>query len=89
MVRCTGETVRRLETRLKEHQKACRVGTEAMSAVAEHICMHKHQHPIKWEETIILDQARGHRELLEISKPTNSEHQLILITNEYGLCTMV
>ena len=55
VVRCTGETVRRLKTRLKDHQKVYRVGTEAMSAVAEHICMHKHQHPIKWEETNMLD----------------------------------
>ena len=32
-----GETVRRLETRLKEHQKACREGTMATLAVAEHM----------------------------------------------------
>ena len=26
--------------------------------------MHKHQHPIKWEETTIVDQASRHQELL-------------------------
>ena len=61
--RCTGSfavahqgTFRSLETRLKEHWKACREGTTGSSVVAEH--MHRHQRPIKWEETAIVDQAR-------------------------------
>ena len=57
-----GKTVRRLHTRLQEHQKACQEGSTALSAVAEHV--YQHQHPIQWEETSIVDQARGHRELL-------------------------
>ena len=56
------ETIKRLKTSLKEHQKACREGTSAVLAVAEH--MHKHQHPIKGVETAIVDQTTGHQELL-------------------------
>ena len=46
-----GETVRSLETRLKEHQKACREGTTATSAVTEH--MHKHQHPTNGRKQLL------------------------------------
>ena len=56
-----GETIRQLETRMKEHQDACERGTLEKSAVAEH-ALERH-HPIKWEDTAILDQARGHKEL--------------------------
>ena len=56
------KTARRLHTRFQEHQKACQEGSTALSAVAEHA--YQHQHPIQWEETSIVDQARGHRELL-------------------------
>ena len=57
-----GETVRRLETRMKEHQDACRRGMVERSAIAEHAW--ENQHPIKWEETEIVDQARRPKELL-------------------------
>ena len=57
-----GETKRRLETRLREHQEACRKGTLEKSAVAEHAW--KDHHTIKWEETAVVDMARHPRELL-------------------------
>ena len=57
----TGTKIICQQTRQMSEQSV-REGTIAMSAVAEH--MHKHQHLIKWGETIILDQARGHWELL-------------------------
>ena len=50
--------VRSLKTRLKEHQQVCREGTTASSDVVEQ--MHRHQQPIKWEETTVADQPRGH-----------------------------
>ena len=56
-----GETKRRLETRLKEHQDACKRGMMEKSAVAEHAW--EHHHPIHWEETTVLDHGRG-QELL-------------------------
>ena len=43
------ETKRRLETRLKEHQDACRKGALEKSSVAEHAW--RNHHPIKWEDT--------------------------------------
>ena len=57
----TGETKRRLETRLKEHRDACERGMMEKSAVAEHAW--EHHHPIHWEETTVLDHGRG-QELL-------------------------
>ena len=57
-----GETVRRLETRMKEHRDACQKGALEKSAVAEHAW--KNHHPIKWEEATVIDQARTNKELL-------------------------
>ena len=57
-----GETIRRLETRMKEHQDACKKGTLEKSAVAEHAW--ESHHTIRWEETAILTQARRHKELM-------------------------
>ena len=59
---CIGETRRRLETRLREHQEACRKGTLEKSAVTEHTW--KDHHAIKWDKTIVVDVARHPRELL-------------------------
>ena len=56
-----GETIRRLETRMREHQDACERGTFEKSAVAEHAW--KRHHPIKWEDTTVLAQAKGYKEL--------------------------
>ena len=47
---------------MTEHQDACRRGMVERSAIAEHAW--ENQHPIKWEETEIVDQARGPKELL-------------------------
>ena len=58
----SGEMARRLETKMKEHQDACRKGTLEKSAVVEHA--RENHHPIKWEETSIVDQARRPKELL-------------------------
>ena len=60
--RYIGETVRRLETRMKEHQDACQKGTLEKSVLAEHAW--ENRHPIKWEEATVIDQARTLKELL-------------------------
>ena len=56
-----GETARRLETRMKKHQDACCRGLLEKSAVAEHAW--EHHHPIKWEDTTVIDRARRPKEL--------------------------
>ena len=57
-----GETVRRLETRVKEHRDACQKGALKKSALAEHAS--KNHHPIKWEDVSVVDRARTAKELL-------------------------
>ena len=57
-----GETLRRLETRMKEHRDACQKGTLEKSALAEHAW--ENHHPIRWEETTVIDQARTPKELM-------------------------
>ncbi len=52
---CVGETTRRLEQRIKEHQDACKRGDEKVSAIAEHAW--QQHHLIKWEEVRIVDRA--------------------------------
>ncbi len=56
-----GETTRRLEQRVKEHQDACNRGDEKVSAIAEHAW--QQHHPIKWEEVRVVDRASKNREL--------------------------
>ena len=57
-----GETMRRLETRVKEHRHACRKGALEKSALAEHAWTN--HHPIKWEEVSMIDWARTAKELV-------------------------
>ena len=57
-----GETVRRLETKVKEHRDACQKGALEKSALAEHAWMN--HHPIKWEEVSMIVWARTAKELL-------------------------
>ena len=57
-----GKTVRRLETRMKEHWDACQKGALEKSALAEHAW--ESHHLIKWEEATVVDQARSPKELL-------------------------
>ena len=57
-----GETVRRLETRLKEHIDTCEKGMWERSAMAEHAWVEGHR--ILWEEASIVDRARSRTELL-------------------------
>ena len=57
-----GEIIRRLETRLKEHQEALKRGMTEKSAVAEHAW--DKEHSIIWKEASIIDRARRHKELL-------------------------
>ena len=47
---------------MKEHKDACDRGQLEKSAIAEHAW--KHDHPIEWNDTQVLDQASGHKELL-------------------------
>ena len=56
-----GETIRRLETRMKEHKDACEKGLTERSAVAEH-AWNEH-HPIEWKAAAIVDKAKGRKEL--------------------------
>ena len=58
----TGETVRQLEARLKEHRNAWQKGALEKSALAEHAW--KNHHPIKWEKVSMVDWARTAKELL-------------------------
>ena len=55
------ETTRKLETRLKEHRDAHNKGNTETLAVAEHVC--NTLHSIQWDETTIVGQARGTKEL--------------------------
>ena len=57
-----GETVRRLQTRMKEHWDACKKGALEKSALAEHAW--ESHHPINWEGITVVDQARTPKELL-------------------------
>ena len=57
-----GKAIKRLETRMKEHQDACKKGTLSKSAVAEHTW--ERHHTIRWEETAVLTQVRRHEELI-------------------------
>ena len=57
-----GETIRRLETRIKEHRTACMRGEVEKSALAEHAW--EEQHPILWEEVTVEDQVMRQKELL-------------------------
>ena len=57
-----GETKRRLETRLREHQDACRTQSLQKSAVAEH-AWGSHHH-INWKDTSVINRARRPEELL-------------------------
>ena len=51
-----------LETHTKEHRAATRWGETEKSAIAEHTW--GQQHPILWEETSVLDQAKNNTTLL-------------------------
>ena len=53
-----GETIRRLETKIKD---ACRKGEINESAIAEHVW--GLQHPIKWDEVAIIDKSDRMMEL--------------------------
>ena len=57
-----GETKRSLETRLKEHQAACRRGEMEKSAIAEHAWTKRHCPD--WDNISIIDQARDNTTLL-------------------------
>ncbi len=56
-----GETTRRLEQRVKEHQDVCKRGDEKVSVIAEHAW--QQHHPIKWEEVRVVDRASKNCEL--------------------------
>ena len=58
----TGKTIRRLETRIKEHKDACNQQQIEKSAVAEHAW--EEDHPNEWSGTSIMEHARGYKELL-------------------------
>ena len=56
-----GETTRRLQQRVNEHQDACKKGDEKSSAIAQHAW--KEHHPILWKEAKIIDKANKTTEL--------------------------
>ena len=47
---------------MKEHRNACQKGALEKPALAKHAW--ESHHPIKWEETTVVDQARTPKELL-------------------------
>ena len=51
-----GETVRRREARVMEHQVACQKGTLQKSALAEHAW--ESHHLIKWKDVTVIDRTR-------------------------------
>ena len=51
---CIVETIRRLETRMKEHQNACKRGETERSTIVEHAWSEHHQ--IDWEGEAIVDR---------------------------------
>ena len=54
--------MRRLETRIKEHEDACKKGMTEISAIAEHAWTTNHA--IERNEMTVLDQARRRKELM-------------------------
>ena len=57
-----GKTIQRLETRLKEHRDACKRAQTGKSAIVEHAW--RNGHSIRWDDVVVLDHAKRHRELL-------------------------
>jgi len=51
-----GKTIRTLETRIKEHKKACREADYSKSAIAEHAWTEHHQ--VDWDGVRILDNTQ-------------------------------
>ena len=58
-----GKTIRRLESRLKEHKDVCSQGQLEKSAIAEHAWRHNHR--IDWSNTGVIAQVSKHKELLK------------------------
>ena len=54
-----GKTIWRLESRIKEHRDASSNGQLEKSTIAEHAW--KHDQPIEWNDTQVLDRASRHR----------------------------
>ena len=84
-----GETVRRLDTRLKEHKDACICGQLDKSAIAEHAW--SEHHPILWESTKVIDRA-NRQDILRLKEAlhirlTNKDDigSIILMTISVGL----
>ena len=84
-----GETVRRLKSRMKEHQDACRKYQPEKSAIAEHASgMH---HPIVWENAKVLDSANSQytlrvKEALHICQTPQDAHFNIDVGVELAGC---
>ena len=57
-----GKTIRRMESRLKEHNDVCSRGQLEKSATAEHAW--RHNHHIEWDDAAVIDRASRHEELL-------------------------
>ncbi len=55
LVCAIGETARRPEQRVKEHQNVCKIGDENVSAIAEHAW--QQHHPIEWEVVGVVNRA--------------------------------
>ena len=51
------ETRRNLETQIKDHKDACRMGGLGKSTIAVHAWNHQHQ--IVWEETSVINKSRN------------------------------
>ena len=61
------ETQRRLKTRVKEHRDACNKGDMWKCAISEY--QWDQQHQVNWEETRMLDRAKGKGSLTHLKDP--------------------
>ena len=66
-----GKTIRRMESRLKEHKDACSRGQLEKSAIAEHAW--RHDHRIEWDDAAVIDRASRNKELLREGSAAHSD----------------
>lgn len=57
-----GDTIRRLETNIKEHGDVCKKETMEKSAIIEHAWATNRT--MEWNEMTVLDQARRRKEMM-------------------------
>ena len=69
-----GKTIRRNNSRLKEHKDAYSRGQLEKSAIDEHAWRHNHR--IEWDDAAVIDRGSRHKELL-VKEALNSRTAVI------------